>query len=259
MGRSWIQDRSHGKIPCFCTNKSMPTNVLLLPLLAGYWFLHTFQYTKFRSQRLDGYRLLVESAAAGVVFAAVAWVGVKILALNPCVIGTWRSVAPNVPFLGTAVLAALLGSITPYVLNWSLNKTRLQTAEQAQYKAISRHGNHLLRLLHSATWLEKAVMVTLDTNKVYIGMVDSAPNMEPTDTFVGMIPFFSGYRHSETRTLSLTVDYLSVYEREGLEPEDFRVVFPISSIRSASFFDQSIYPAFSVETQGGEDAQPAVS
>ena len=46
----------------------MPTNLLLLPLLGGYWFIQNFHCTRFRARRLDGYRLLVESAFYGLLF-----------------------------------------------------------------------------------------------------------------------------------------------------------------------------------------------
>ena len=38
----------------------MPNNLLLVPLLAGFWFLHRCHYFRFRAQTLDGYRLLIE-------------------------------------------------------------------------------------------------------------------------------------------------------------------------------------------------------
>src|SRR5947208_3374452 len=111
----------------------MPTNLLLLPFLVGYWFIHRFYSTRFAAERLDGYRPVV-----------------------------------------------------------------------------------------------------------------AAPNLEPHDTFVALIPFFSGYRDNSTLQLRLTTDYLGVYESEGLDPKEFRVVIPVSSIRMASLFDHSVYPKFEV-------------
>lgn len=65
----------------------MPSNLLLLPFLAGYLFLHSFHFTKFRAQRLDGYRLLMESAAVGLVLALTGWVSAQHLATLPCIFG----------------------------------------------------------------------------------------------------------------------------------------------------------------------------
>jgi hypothetical protein len=225
----------------------MPTNLLLLPLLGGYWFLHTLYYTRFRSQRLDGYRLLVESAFAGVLLTCVARLLVIFANRFPSMQAIWSGVAPNIPFLGTAAVSLLLSFVTPYIFNIVLDKTGVMSRLDAQTSAIERYGNHLLRLFHAASMQEKPVSVALDNGKVYIGLVAAAPNLEPHDTFLAITPFYSGYRDRETLRLMLTVDYLSVYDKQDLNPEDFRVVVPVSSIRMASFFDQTVYPAFVLE------------
>jgi hypothetical protein len=234
----------------------MPTNLLLLPLLGGYWFLHTWYYTRFRSQRLDGYRLLLESAMVGVAFAGIGWIAVKLASLFPPVIAFWEDAAPPIPYLGTALAAIGIGFVAPFVLNFGLSRTGLMTRIDAQRKAIERHGNHLLRVLHSAAAQERMVAIVLDNRKVYIGFVAAAPNLESHDAFFSITPFFSGYRDTTTMDLVLTVDYLRVYEREHLAPEDFNVTVPIASVRMASFFDQSAYPAFLVES--GESSEDAV-
>ncbi len=237
----------------------MPTNLLLLPLLGGYWFLHTFYYTRFRSQRLDGYRLLLESALVGAVFAALGWMIVRIVGLVPRALTFWGSIAPPIPYLGTALVALAIGFVTPVALNFGLDRTGLLTRADAQRKAIDRHGNHVLRLLHAASAQERPVAITLDNRKVYIGTVAAAPNLESHDTFLSITPFFSGYRDKDDLALALTVDYLKVYESEHLKPEDFNITIPLASVRMASFFDQTVYPAFVVESQQDADLARAAT
>jgi len=103
------------------------------------------------------------------------------------------------------------------------------------------------------------VSVSLDNGKVYVGLVAAAPNLAPHDTYLSLTPFYSGYRHRETLQLVFTVDYLSAYEAHGFDPQRFRVVLPIANIRIASFFDQSVYTAFVVESEQapGESASGA--
>ncbi len=237
----------------------MPTNLLLLPLLGGYWFLHTFYYTRFRSQRLDGYRLLLESALVGVIFAAFGWIVVRVVALAPCAVMFWENIAPRIPYLGTALVALAIGLIAPVALNFALARAGLLTRGDAQRKAIDRHGNHILRFLHAASTQERPVAITLDNRKVYIGTVAAAPNLESHDTFFSITPFFSGYRDKDDMALNLTVDYLRVYEAEHLDPEDFNITIPLSSVRMANFFDQSVYPAFLVESSASEETTAAPS
>jgi hypothetical protein len=234
----------------------MPSNLLLLPLLGGYWFLHAFYYTRFRSQRLDGYRLLMESALVGVFLSILGRLAVLLLLCFPSAMKAWMTVAPaSVPFLGTALGSLLLGLCTPHLLNLFLDKTRIMTKLDAQTEAIEHHGNHLLRLLHTASSEEKPIAIVLDNLKVYIGTVAAAPNLEPHDTYLAITPFYSGYRDRETLELVLTVDYLSVYENKQLNADDFRVVVPVTAIKMASLFDQAAYPAFLVEAhQASRDA-----
>jgi hypothetical protein len=240
----------------------VPTNLLLLPLLGGYWFLHTLYYTRFRSQRLDGYRLLLESAIAGVFFSLVARCCVAILARSASVIGAWNSLSPrDVPFLGTACGAFLLGFGSPYLLNWACPRiTTLSRFSQteAQFRAISRHGNHMLRLVHTAAREERPVSVTLDNRKCYVGIIVDAPNLEAHDAFLSLVPWFSGFRDKDTLGLVFGVDYLRVYDAQHLDPYQFRVVVPISNIRMISFFDPSVYPAFVVEEESREPAGDAL-
>ena len=168
--------------------------------------------------------------------------------LWPGAISIWYNFAPSIPFLGTATVSLFVGFVAPYALNTILDKTGWMSRLDARMNAIERYGNHLLRLLHEASVHEKTISIALDNGKVYIGLVAAAPNLEPHDTFLAITPFYSGYRDRNTLRLVLTVDYLSAYEKEGFNAEDFRVVMPIASVRMASFFDQTAYPAFIVES-----------
>ena len=128
---------------------------------------------------------------------------------------------------------------------------------EAQFSAISRHGNHMLRLVHTAAREERPVSLTLDNRKFYVGIIVDAPNLEAHDAFLSLVPWFSGCRDKDTLALTFGVDYLRVYEQQHLEMYQFRVVVPIASIRMVSFFDPSVYPAFVVEEESSEESAEA--
>lgn len=226
----------------------MPTNLLLLPLLGGYWFIHHFNFTRFRSQRLDGYRLLLESSLVGVALAILARVATLLLAAIPGLERAWMRFSPPFSYSGTALASLLLGGAFAFVANLFLERTGLLTRRAAQYKAIRLYGNELLRLFHTAQNQERAVTLTLDNRKVYIGLIAAAPNLEPHEGFIGITPFYSGYRDKDTLEVRLTVDYIPVYERGALDASESEITIPISSIRSAGFFNESAWVAFSVES-----------
>lgn len=56
----------------------MPFNLLLLPLLGGYFFIHLTYRFRFRAYGLDNYRLVFESAAVGLVALLVSHILTRI-------------------------------------------------------------------------------------------------------------------------------------------------------------------------------------
>lgn len=202
--------------------------------------------------------MLLESAFVGLLLGVFAWITVGTVQRWPIAVKLWRDIAPDMPFLGTATLSLLLGISLPYISNWVLRKTRLQTIEDAQLRAVSRYGNNLQRLLHSAAFDEKTISITLDSRKVYVGYVIQAPNLEPHDTFVAVLPLFSGYRDKDTLELIFTTDYTLVCEKADRPASDFVQVVPISSIRSAGLFDLNVQPLFVSGDDGSLEEVPVI-
>lgn len=236
----------------------MPTNLLLLPLLGGYWFIHSFSYTRMRSQALDGYRLLLESAIAGLWFGIAARLIAFLLSrFLPGLERTWLEIAPHYDYLGTAIIAAALGVLSARPLNWFLESTGILRVEAARRRAVEQAGSRIHILLQTASNEERPVAFTLDNRKVYIGLVTGAPGLRPTDTSLTIIPFLSGYRETETMNLVFTVDYLRVYEEQQLDPREFQLAVPVSAIKTVGFFDPAVYAAFNVEADDGVEVPPA--
>src|ERR1035437_1580022 len=99
----------------------MPANIFLIPLLAGYLFVHISNRFRFRAQSLDGYRLLIESATAGVVLLGAARLLTLLLGVAaPGLYRFWHDRIvpdPNLAYLGTAILSFFLGISAPLIYN----------------------------------------------------------------------------------------------------------------------------------------------
>lgn len=219
----------------------MPANLLIVPLLVGYWFIHFCYYFRFRSQSLDGYRLLIESGIAGAIFLllgrGVAFLASSSTLLSPLV-PVWSRFAPF-EFSGTAAATFGIGLVAPFVANLFVSR------EWARRKAVKRNGSALLRLLHEAAESSETVSLTLDSRKTYIGYVLDAPNLAPFDSYVEIHPVMSGYRDKDTLDLKLTTSYLN--RLSG--PEDvksFAVYIPVSTVRMASYFDLDLLDYFDI-------------
>src|ERR1700744_5570854 len=93
----------------------MPSNVaLFLSLLAGYAFVHLFYFTRFRSQRLDGYRLLIEAGVVGVVLYAAG----RVIEPHPPTVTAFLADAfgKNSELIDTLYVVSL-GLVVPVTLN----------------------------------------------------------------------------------------------------------------------------------------------
>lgn len=222
----------------------MPYNLLLLPLLAGYCFIHLFRFTRFRALQLDGYRLLMSSAVVGLVLQAIAWLCWRGFRDFDWYRSLWRTVGLEIEYLDVALVGVLLALLTAPLLNKLLSLGDKWNDAELSYRAVKNHGNNALRLIHTAQAEERQVMITLKSRKVYIGAVISAPNLAPTDSFVSLIPFLSGYRDATTLELKLTTNYMG---REA-DLSNFEVVVPIAEISTLAYFDHTLYEKFDVES-----------
>jgi hypothetical protein len=192
----------------------VPWNEFLLPILAGYIFLNFCSLTRFRAQRHDGYRLLIESLFYGVlIFSSARVLGILMYkSYRVQAFESWRQQNGLVyPYSGTAVLAACLAAILALLANFVIGRDR------AKKMLLARSDNGFLRLFNMAAVNYRMVSVTLSNRKVYIGYVLRAPNLRPEDQFVGLLPVVSGYRDKDTLRLIVTTNYAPQSKRKGYQ------------------------------------------
>ena len=109
----------------------MPYNLLLLPLIGGFLFLHIAHYFRFGAQRLDGYRLLFQSAIAGIGLSALARMITLLVDLTPLgkhAEALWMMFSPF-SYSGTSAFALLVGPIAALVINRFLTKSKSRDLE----------------------------------------------------------------------------------------------------------------------------------
>jgi hypothetical protein len=221
----------------------LPFNLLLFPLLAGYLFLHTNRYLRWRAQTLDGNRLLLEAAKYGIVFGIAGRAITYLAAFIPkeeYVQGTLHKAAPF-DYAGTAVAALLLGVIGGPFSNLFFDELA------AKSLALRRQGNHLLRLLNEASEEGSLISVTLDTRKWYVGYVVETPSLDPKDQYFSIIPIFSGYRDGDT----LEARRLTEYRFDSLSNVDaYAKVLNTTRVVDANVFDVDLYETYYAGASG---------
>ncbi len=139
------------------------------------------------------------------------------------------------------------GPFLGYILNGLLpKKWKLLLVE----KAIK--DSDFESLVMRAFKQESLLLITLKTNKVYVGWAVSAPNPSASRKHLRFLPYLSGYRDSETQEVIFMTDYFNILNRVSQEGndfdhlciEDFEVVVPTDQIVSCHLFDLEAYFGF---------------
>jgi hypothetical protein len=231
----------------------LPYNVLLLPLLGGYFFLTFFNGTKFSTNRHSGHRLILHAAAAGLLFLLIAFALALIIAWRwPHWASWWQTIVPF-PYVGTSLIACVIGLALP----WPLNFISLFHKERANQRAIERSNDHLEILMARAGRETKAVSITLKSRKVYVGLITRTHDPLYDRKYIQLLPIKSGYRAADTLALQLTVDYAAVYAQIIQQDasvvaggiQGFEIVVPLSEIQSVNLFDPAAYQMFNPPQQ----------
>lgn len=223
----------------------MPFNLLLFPLVGGYYFLITFKLYKYRFQRLDNQKLLFNSVIAGAFLLLSAFIiTIIFISLSPELATIFKRNFPlQLPYFGTALLSFFLGLSVPHIGNFFVNE------KKAISDAIKKNGNELELLFESSFSKEHLIQLTLKNSKFYIGWVKALPIPQQSN-YVQFLPAFSGYRDGESKQMIFTTQYLDVYATYVQEGEviDLKTmtsfVIKIEEIISANLFDMDMYERF---------------
>lgn len=228
----------------------MGLGLLLIPSLAGYWFLRKANLTRFKIQRSSGYHLLFQSALAGVVLALFAH---AIAFLVNLLVPQLRSIMYDyvaVNYIDTAIFSIVLAWASPLLLNKFYNQ------ERAVRRAAETYGDLIELLITDSIERRKMIEISLRTGKSYIGYTLHTSIARSGDSDVTLIPMASGYRSEETRELRITTHYSPIIKewigRQGSPSipsisqtiQDFKVVLPRSEVCSARLFDPAVYRLF---------------
>jgi len=224
----------------------MGFGLLFVPLLGGYLFLTWCHWTRFIVRRQSGHHLLFWSASIGLVLLACAR-GLELLLSDvvqswPHVVEHWQRAAPF-PYVGTAALALLLGPGGALAINL------FHSESSGAMRAVHRAGNSLELLFIEAMNADSTVELTLQSGKADVGWILNAAVAEPERKFVEMLPLASGFRTQENHKLEFTTNYAPILAQpfdpaEPVTQHDFRVVIPVTEVRSARPFDFPTYFQF---------------
>ena len=244
-------------------------DIILLPLLGGYLFLITFNYTKFYHKRIEKNRLIYNSLVVAFVFTGLVYFVdylffrfnnyyLQIGEFTTRSVAEWRNIISLeideiVHFSKPGFKQSLVVFLTSYPLALLLNKFKIFHKDFSFDYTLSKWGTEFEKLIWNTLGesddLEKLLMITTKSNKVYIGQITKLS--EPIEnTHLRILPSLSGYREKETQQLFITTNYTTIIENASalgqtrVLDNKLGVIVPISEIVLISRFDHEIFGQF---------------
>ena len=208
---------------------------VLVPALAGYLFLRTWNPSRFGLMTESGYHVLFYSALVGLLLY-VAGLGLEEWPPLPGWASTVFSwVEGGLSTRRATVWSLLLGVGLPQITN------RFYSSEKGNRRAARKRGQFVASVLDDAMRMGRHVEVSLRDGKTYVGLVMRNPGVD--EEAVLLVPLLSGYRRPVDKRLVLTSNYARLlnarYAREW--EEDLGVAIPQSNVMWARPFDLSLY------------------
>lgn len=224
----------------------MPFNLLLFPLVGGYYLIIRFKKLRYIHQRLERQKLLFNAVIAGTFLLIVSYTITSLLRyyFSEKVDSLQDTFQITIPYFGTTILSFFLGIVIAEVGNLFIDNTK------AISDSIDLIGNELEVLLKISFNDDQLVQITLKNDKFYVGWVLTLP-IPQQSSYIKILPAFSGYRSQENKRLVFTTQYLNVYStyiQQGrimsLEDLNVNLIIRIDEIITASKFDIEMYERF---------------
>lgn len=249
--------------------------LLIIPLLVSGQILISSPYrisTYYRLHRYDGQLLYMKVATYGIwcllisllLSAAIKWwlpdLGViswlthmieLALEIDSAQAAKDNHLTPwlvlmSVTMVGVAVIWVQFARLRLYLAALTLNQFGRDKTQIAYYKQVIRLSaleellaeGTLGQLFFDSAISESPVLVSLKSRKVYVGTVNmiSEPNEKQGPNLeISIEPIMSGYRDKDNLRVLFSNDY------NNLGDNDTSVIFPLSEVSHASWFDMDTH------------------
>ncbi len=224
----------------------MMFNLLVLPLLGGFWFAYKCNLTRSSIKRVNGYRLFFLSALWGILFLLIGHVVCYVLYANSSkIVEVFHTFLPFNHF-GKSIVALSIG----LTIWWPINKW-IYKKEKWVKREISEYGDHLDELFMRAFENEQLVQISLRNGKVYVGRTLKAFEPVSKNEYIKILPIQSGYREPLTHKITFTTNYTEAYRKHETNSAESKkvdkyagVIIYVAEIVSASIYDQALSKAF---------------
>lgn len=236
----------------------MVYNLLLIPIITGYFILTNSSFFKYNSQRTTRSRILFESLTIGLFTIGVGFlirtcIDLYCPKINNFLFEYLSKVPIEKPMYFWTFLLSCFICISVFII-LELIIFRFYSNRDAIAWAVNKNGNELERLVKDSVLSGTTIQVTLSSGKVYIGFCEETPIPQKTN-YLTISPILSGYRDAQKK-LIITTDYFKVVEDfikkiekdEGVLLDEITlntdIVIKQDEIISAGIYEQDIFDMF---------------
>lgn len=216
----------------------MGLGLLLVPALAGYILQTRLHRYRYRTLRESGQHVVFRSAVAGIILLFPAQLLVDLVEEFNSTPVTYVNCLFGSDYTAAALLSFLLA-----LAFWPISNS-LTDSDRAAIRAASEHGELKGVFITGALGTGKLVEVSLNTGKVYIGLImENGIGMSSQFDFM-IVPTYSGFRKRETQELEITQYYSHAIKKivaEGKDWGELRIGISISDVVSVRFFYPELY------------------
>lgn len=209
----------------------MPYDLLLLPLLGGYWFCRTWHYTNFALQQTDRLGTLLYSATVGVGLLLGARPLVLAIEAAEIPLEWFIRIAPW-SFSGTAICSALAAYPLAKLFN------AFGQGDKQALASVLRFGDEIERIFARSVSDGEFLDIAFDDGTAVIAVAGELPAaIRPGAEWVEFHILTEG--HCETGSLTPTYPELdAAFDALVACTIDFEIrVFRVSDIRSVAIFN----------------------
>jgi hypothetical protein len=230
----------------------MPFNQLLLVLLGGFIFVSQWRRTKYYTRRVDGHRLILFSACAGVIFLLIAVVIDVLLAERLHGIADFWRQHVSYPHTGKTFIAFILGATLWYPLNYfHVELTQIE-------RVLLKLGGPFEILLANTMSRRLLVMLKVKNDNIYVGYINRNFNPTVNPASLEMTVVMRGYSDKDTKDEVFDRFYLTPDElkKHPLPFETLTVAIPVAEVESAHLFDAAEYARRFAQRRSSSPVEP---
>lgn len=242
--------------------------LVLLTLVLGFKYAEAVPYEKVKLKRSDGWEAYVYLAKHGINFLIAAVIIVTAALLIFFSVEYLLQLKDKTLYLDITYKNinfskfntnnfGVLGAIV--LISFFICSRMALLKKSKDWRTELKKEDSILSLLIEAVDKLETVKISLKSRKVYIGLIEP-DQFEISDLEnIVIIPYMSGYRDKDKLRLEFDCNYIVVYVKNGLLPEQgldithmknlnsFRLAIRMDEIESISLFDPTYYEQFEFE------------